>query len=335
MYSPENRAADQVRFLASRGELATTAATASPSDYAWLRRGGYEISWPVVFEGLTRGIERGRGHHGCAEGVEHLQPDCLDRFEDDVEAVVTYLLAHANVPIRNVEGWIRSRLVRATIDGHRRRRGERGAVQRPRIPNWLADLLGDDRWLTALAIHIQTWVGIPATAGTGLWPYSAWAERRMAVTGDPDGTEHDVASEVERVLAAMRKNPAWYERYIERPLGGKQAPLLLTDVDGPARDRSHLALTQRHELDDALLAEFAALAIEAMAARIARGEDRRLVVVDIIQTVFGAGTGAEHLDQPPRAGTGEDEWIHARLADPESIKRIVRQVLDILDIPDA
>jgi hypothetical protein len=317
--------------------LAEHAEAAAGMEYTVLYGSAYEMVMPVVFEGLTRAIERGRGHRDCAGGVEHLRPDCLDRYQDDVKAVVDDLLRNATVPIRNLEGWVRSRLIRATIDGHRRRRGEWGAVQRPRMTKWLAKHLGDDRWLTALAIHIQTWVGTPATAGAGLWPYGAWVERRIALTGDAGSTEQDVARDVETVLAAMRQNPAWYEKFIERPLGRKQAPLLPSggSAADPMRERSQLALVQRHEADDALLSEFASVAIDAMAVRIGRGEDRHRVVVDIIRMVFGSGTGAEHLDQPPGAGSGEDERVRRLLADPESIDRLVRQVLDILDSPDA
>ena len=335
-YSSRSESVDDVRYLASHGKLAERAATPSRTESTLLFGSAYKIVMPVVFESLTRAIERGRGHHDCASGVKHLRPDCLDRYQDDVKAVVDDLLRNATVPIHNLEGWVRSRLMRATIDGYRRRRGERGAVQRPRMTKWLAKHLGDDRWLRALAIHIQAWVGTAATAGSELWPYGAWLERRIAVTGDASSTEQDVARDVETVLAAMRQNPAWYEKFIERPLGRKEAPLLASDGSAadPMRERSQLALVQRHEADDALLSALASGAIDAMAVRIARGEDRHLVVVDIIGTVFGSGTGAEHLDQPPGAGSGEDERVRLLLADPDSIDRLVHQVLEILDIPN-
>lgn len=320
----ESQAAAHVRFLASHGELAERASTSSPSDYAWLCRGAYEIVWPVVYDGITRAVERRRGHAPCASGVEHLEPECLDRFHDDVEAVIDDLLRHATVPIRNLEGWVRSRLVRATVDGNRRRRGERGALQRPRLPQWLERLLGDDPWLRALAVDILTWVGVPATAGTGVWPYSAWADRRAALTGDARSTEHDVARDVETVLAAMRHNAPWYERFVERPLGRKQAPAL--SVDG---EPTYLALTEPHEAQDAWQRELAAVAIDVMSVRFARGEDRRSVVVDVITTVFGTIT-------PPDGPATDDSDVRldALLADQEAIDQIVRVVCEILDIPD-
>jgi hypothetical protein len=333
---PDEAAATKVRLLASHGTLADHALMASPAEYSRLHRGGYVICWPVVFQSLTRGIEYGRGHIRCAAGMEHLRPECLDRFEDDVEAVVSDLLKYAKEPIRNLEGWIRSRIGRATIEGHRRRRGERGAVQRPRMPNWLAEQLGYDPWLLALAIDIQTWVGVPATAGTALWPYDAWTERRVVVTGDASCTEQDVIKDVETVLAAMRQNRAWYERFIERPLGRKQAPLLPSEAtDDRARNLPYLPLTHVDDTTNALLSEFAGLAIGAMAVRMARGEDPRTVVVDILRTMFGSGTGAEQMDRPPGAGSVEDESALATLGDPHAVDRIVREVLDILGIHGA
>jgi hypothetical protein len=334
-YARESSAAEHVRRLARQGTLAKRAATASDSEYVQLFGGGYEIVWPVVFDGLTRRVERGRRHHGCAGGVEHLEPDCLDRYQDDVEVVVDDLLRNAKVPIQNLEGWIRSRLTAVTIDGHRKRRGERGAQQRPRLPKWLATLLAGDPWLTTLAVNVLTWVGIPATAGTGLWPYGTWADRRAAVTGDVAGTEHDVARDVETVLAAMRQNPTWYEKFVEGPLGRKPAPLLLVaDTADESVREQYLVMARRHEADDALLAELAGHAIDAMDMRIGRGEDPGHVVVDIITAVFGAGSDAEHMDLPPGAGSAGGP-LPALLADPASIERIVRQVLDILETRDA
>jgi hypothetical protein len=334
-YVSDAAAAEEVRFLARRGELARRVRDAGPEEFSLLHRGGYVICWPVVFQALTRGLENGRGHHRCGTGPEHLRPECLDRFGDDVESVVIDFLTHADKEIHNVEGWIRSRINRATVDMHRRRRGERGAVQRPRMPKWLAANLaageGDQRWLTELALNIQTWVGVTATAGTGLWPYGAWTERRIVVTGDPTGTERDVIREVDVVLDAMRRNARWYRMYIERPLGRKQAPVLPAEASGddPVRAHSHLSFTQPHEAEDALLSELAAAAIDAIADRIARGEDPRTVVEDIVRTVFGAGTGADEMDRVPGAGSAG-----ALFADKESVNRIVGRVLAILDLPE-
>src|SRR5690606_10844668 len=209
---PMGDAAAYVRYLAQRGMLAARASDGSELERALLRRGAYEIVWPVVFDGLTRGLERHRGHRRCALGIEYLESECLDRFQDDVEAVVDDLLQYARVPVRNVEGWVRSRLIRATIDGNRRRRGERGALQRPRLPQWIERQIGEDRWLRALAMDILMWVGVPTTAGAELWPYAAWTDRRAAITGDPASTERDVERDVERVLAIMRTNLRWYEQ---------------------------------------------------------------------------------------------------------------------------
>lgn len=331
----DESAANEVKELASRGELAERAGNASPVLARRLHRGAWMVCAPVVFHGLTRGVEFGRGHHRCAAGVEHLEPDCASRYSDDVEATITDLLKNARTPIHNIDGWLRTRLTRATIDGYRRRRGERGAVQRPRMPGWLAKHLGPDPWLSALALDVMVWVGIPATAGTGLWPYRSWTDRRAIVTGDYTGTEQDVVREVEIVLRAMRKNPTWYAKFIERPLGRKEAPLTAESGTDDADERSHLALTPPSEADDTALVELAAVAIDVIGIRIARGEDPPTVVVDVISTVFGSGTGSDRIDRPSGADSDLDESLRERLGDPKSVEQIVRAVLDILRPPDA
>jgi hypothetical protein len=305
---------------------------ASADERALLWRGAYEIVWPIVFDGLTRRIERQRGHRRCALGIEYLEPECLDRFQDDVEAVVDDLLRYGTVPIRNLEGWVRSRLVRATVDGNRRRRGERGALQRPRLPQWLERRLGEDPWLRVLALDILVWVGIPVAAGSGLWPCGAWADRRAAITGDIGTTEKDVERDVEEVLAIMRTNVRWYEQYIERPLGRKEIPLAPSGPEG-LQEGAYLALTEREEADDALLRELAALAIDAMAVRFARGEDRRLVVVDVIQTVFGRD--APPMDRAPDMTPTVDQELGALLSDHRAIDRLVHRICEILGVSDA
>lgn len=323
-------AAGLVRDLARRGVLADRMSTAVGAEHSRLTGGAYQIAWPVVFQRLTRRIEIGRGHHGCAAGLHRLEPECLDRFQDDVEAVLDDLFRNARTPIVNLEGWISSRLNAATVDAHRRRRGERGALQRPRLPGWLVRELDDDPWLTVLAVEVLVWVGVPTTAGVGVWPLDAWAERRAAVTGQVATGEHQVARDVERVLAAMRVRRTWYADFVERPLGRKQAPVLpapRTDADS-AREWPHLALVPRHETDDARLRDLAAAAVDAIEARVRRREDLRSVALDVLRTVFGAGTGAEDMDRTPGAGPGDAERVAALLADPATLDRIVAVLLD-------
>jgi hypothetical protein len=277
-----------IRELARDGRLAAVAASAVGGERRALTGAAYDVAWPVVFTRLTRRFEQRRGHAACSVAVNRLADDCLDRFHDDVEAVVDDLLLHARQPIRDVEAWIASRLTVATVDGHRRSRGRRGALQRPRVPAWLAGALGQDRWLTALATEVLVWVGVPATAGTGVWPLDAWAQRRAAATGDWQGSDPaTVAREVDTVLAAMRHRPGWYADYVERPLGRKRAPLV---VGAPPT----LAATAPAD-DDAELTLQAAAAVQAIEARVARGEPVRAAAVDVIATVFGDEVAARAL----------------------------------------
>ncbi|MFY1634761.1 hypothetical protein ACN27F_16035 [Solwaraspora sp. WMMB335] len=300
-----------------------------------INSGAYELVWPVVYNRLTRRVEIQRGHHRCASGMHRLQPDCFDRFQDDVEAVIADLLKNAKVPIANLEGWVTSRLGPATVDAHRRRRGERGALQRPRMPAWLVDGLDHDQWLTVLALEVLVWVGVPTTAGLNLWPLAAWTERKATVTGRHGTGEAEVARDVDRVLLAMRARPQWYAKYVERPLGHKQAPVLSgpgSDAD-PAREEVHLPLVEPYEADDTRLAELAAVAVEAIEARLRRGDDRRCAVSTVLQAVFGAGTGADELDRVPGGGTDEGTRVTALLSDPHQLDRIAEAVLEMLPGP--
>ena len=290
----------------------------------------------LVYSRLTRRIERARGHFGCATSPTALQPECWDRFMDDVEAVRADLLRHADKPIENVEGWMAARLTAVTVDAHRRRRGERGAQQRPRIPAWLRDALGHDAKLIALALDILTWSGVPAVAPNGPWPLGVWAERYAAAPGDPEASESRIAADVETVLAAMRTRRSWYDRYVEGPLGQKTIPLVPASRAGdfPGREPGHLAAVSPEETADARLHALADEAIDAISARLATGEDPRSAVVAVVHTVFGAGagadTGAEEMDRAPGEGTRSDEEVAQMLADPARVARLVEALTAIV-----
>ncbi|WP_410575312.1 hypothetical protein [Amycolatopsis sp. cmx-4-61] len=305
-----------VRRLARDGLLAGSAAAARPRALARLRGGVYTVAWPLVFTRITKPLEHRRRHADCARGLAWLRPDCLDRFHDDVEAVVEHALRRATDPIENLEGWLATRLTPATVDAHRRRRGETGALQRPRLPAWLGQALGGDPWLCDLAVQLLVWVGVPATAGAELWPLDGWAARRAEVTGEPVAGRDTLEREVEQVLAAMRTRPAWHAEHVERPLGCKQAPVAPMPAELPA-----LELVGAHELADARLAGLAEQALEAIEARLNRGEAPAEAVTAVVTTVFG--------EQSP-ANPASDDWLAAALADPERLDGIVATVLEIL-----
>jgi hypothetical protein len=325
---------DLLRDLASRGQLADIVASAAPSLRNELASAAYAVTWPVVFNRLTRGIELRRGHPACARSVGGLADDCLDRFHDDVEAAVKDVLRHADQPIHKVEAWIAARLNAATVDGHRRRRGERGALQRPRVPKWLSDALGDDLWLTKLAVDILIWVGSAATAGAGLWPIDSWVYRRAVVTGDwVGGGPSTVEHEVEAVLAAMRRHEKWYADYVERPLGLKQSPVAvgLPPGDGPGEQARPLPLSQPYELDDAQLLELATEAIATIQVRLLRGDDERATIVEVIKSIFGTGRCDWGISYPPHVAPDYDDGrVAALFGDPAEVSRIVATVLRIL-----
>lgn len=326
----ERRAA---RELAGQGALADYAGQATDVERRRLRAELYALLHPVVFSQLTRRIEARRGHSDCMVGIRRMRPDCLDRFHDDMDAVLDDVLRNARVPIQNLEGWVSRRLTAVTIDAHRRRRGERGALQRPRIPKWLARKLHHDRRLLGLAVEMLDWVGLEATAGVYEWPVEVWAaQRTMTVTvGDHDAANRSVAQDVATVIAAMRTRPDWYAAYVERPMARKQLPVVGTPRDSiePFLDPSELARAA-HVADDARRAELAALAVTIVAARVERGDDPRTAVVDAVTVLFGSGTGSESIDRLPGQDCTDDEKVMARLADPATIDRIVAVMLELL-----
>jgi len=326
--------AGHLRTLASQGGLAAAVAKASPPEVATLTGAAYAVAWPVVYAQLTRGLELRRGHTACARAIGRLSDDCLDRFQDDVEAVVYDLLRNATKPIANLEAWISARLGPATVDGYRRRRGKRGALQRPRAPKWLCRALGDDPWMVDLAIQILVWVGTSATAGGGLWPLDGWLHRRAVLTDNWTGDVPTIVREVEAVLAAMRGRAGWYDAYVETPLGRKQAPVTAapSSDDGRCVDAPPLPLTHRYEIEDAHLSNLAAQALAVIERRLRRGENPRTAVTAVLRATLGTGGASRDMDCPPHTSHGYDaEQVTTLLEDPAKLSEIVAAVLRILD----
>jgi hypothetical protein len=277
---------DLVRQLASRGELADHAATARGDARRQLRASVFEIAQPVLFRNLTRKLELKRGHYRCAIAFHHLDDQCLDRFHDDMEAVIDDVFRNARIPIISLEGWIRGRLSHATVDGYRRRRSERGALQRPRVPRWLAAELDGNPVLVALAVAILDFVGSDAPVGPGIWPVEKWADARVAHGADAATVHQVVTRETDVVLSAMRVRPRWYADYVERPLGHKR-PLSVPLQHLAAKNDAELLIDAafRQEEPDPLVAR-AAVAVAVIDHRIAGGEAPEAVVVDVVSSVF-------------------------------------------------
>jgi hypothetical protein len=305
---------DFVRGLATTGELAVVAAAASDDELRAMRAGLYEIVQPVVFQCLTRKFEIARGHRGCATSVFRLEDGCLDRFHDDMDAVLEDVFRNATMPVHNLEGWIRRRLTIATVNGYRRRRGERGALQRPRIPRWLATRLGEVPRLTTLATDLLEFVGSDGVVSTSVWPVDTWAERRALVSGDFESARRQVVRDIEVVLSAMRTRPAWYEAYVERPLGHKPHPAV--PIPRTAADD----LPHSNASDDVLLFELASIAVHRIGSRIAGGENPRTAAVDVVVQVFTNGVGG--LDRFPGDAPAFAELVVAGLADDATVDRL-------------
>ncbi|MBW6436465.1 hypothetical protein KZ829_22240 [Actinoplanes hulinensis] len=323
----------RLRELAAAGSLAA-AASGDGAERTVLAGAAYELVWPIVFARVTRRFERQRGHAVCASGLTKLADECLDRFHDDVEAVVDDLLTHARQPIRHLEAWVTARLGAATVNAHRRRRGERGALQRPRLPGWLADGLGRDRWLMALAVDMLVWVGVSGTAGDQLWPVESWAQSRGACTGDWQGSDPaTVRREIESVLVAMRARPTWYRSFVERPIGAKRPPVVTMAVDPYGEPVLPLVPGDPDARVESELRHLAGDAVRVIVARLGRGEPAETVVVEVLHTIFGgAFTGT--LDQMPHSMADPLGGIVGGLTDRSRVDRIVTEILAIVDEGD-
>jgi hypothetical protein len=316
----------RLRELARTGRLADTVASAEGAELRMLRSAAYDVVWPIVFSRLTYRVEQRRGHLRCMGGVDQLADECLDGFHDDVEAVVEDLLSHARQPVHHLEAWIAGRVNAATVDAYRRRRGERGALQRPRLPAWLAAELGHDSWLTTLAVQILVWVGVKQTAGTEVWPVDSWAQDRGRHTGNWRGSEPGVvAREIDMVLAAMRRRPAWFESFVERPLGSKQAPVAVVPVGGTDQVAAPLDLSDPFAQLESEMLRLAAAAVDAISNRRGNGEDTQAIVVEVVQRVFGTPLTAL-LDRAPHEVTDPVSEVTGALADPATVDRIVATV---------
>ena len=132
-----------------------------------------------------------------------------------------------------------------------------------------------------------------------------------------------MTEDVALVLAAMRGRPRWFADYVERPLGRKRPALATGDADARSTQEAG------HGGQDSLR-DLAALAFAALELRLARGEEPRAAVSEVLRTVFAAGSGRESLDRLPGASAGADEWVLAQLADPAAVARITEAVLALL-----
>jgi hypothetical protein len=328
-------AIENLRAMARRGELANTFAAAGGAEVRRLTAAAMTVAGPIVFSRITRAVEIQRGHRQCAVGLHRLSDSCLDRFHDDLDAVVDDL-KRTNVAVHNLEGWITRRLIPATVDGHRRRLGARGCLQRPeRLPRWLVEGVHRDVWLCSLATEMLTWVGVPATAGMAVWPLNGWVEKRIAVLGDIEGSTAPVVQrEVSRVLSVMRTKPQWYATHVERPLSMKIPPLAPAGLGWNAvAEPPAFTLTGPHDVYEAMLNEMAAACLETILARAAApGFDpqRELepVVRSVVLTTFANVDRCWDLAEPPHT-VGLHERVPSLIDDPVRLANIIWVVRDV------
>jgi hypothetical protein len=328
------RTAVSLRDLASVGKLRQEACS---GDARVLRSEAFQVVLPLVWQRHTRPLEMRKGHTRCAAGIRCLEPDCADGFTDDVESVVTALLAYRR-PIANLEGWITARMANAIKDGYRMRRSrDMGAQQRARVPLRLAVRLGNDPWMVALADKVLQWAGVRHTAGTQLWPLGVWAEARTALVcpGEPCAGEA-VEADLAVVLRTMREwDPTWYAEYVEQPLGRKWAPVAAQGLHDPEHgatsELAQLDLVPQHERDDARLAEAAAACLTAVRTGIAAGKEPRQAVTEALTSSFLADSSlCQECARAPFADSDPGAVVATILADPAALNHVVVSVMAIV-----
>jgi hypothetical protein len=316
---------DRLRDHARRGELGKI----SEAERAALRPAAFELAHRIVYDVVTRRVARGRGHGSCALDLRHVGECCLDGFHNDLEAVVELLLTSTQ-RITDLERWLAGRAPNAAIDGYRHRRGEIGALQRPRMTIWLEQGLGGDPWLCRLAVQILAWVGTPGGAGATLWPLDAWAVERATFTGDHRAsTPVKVLDEVEQVLAVMRRRSAWFRDHVQNPLEKKVAPVGGSPGERPGEPRP-LVPVDSGEAGEDWATDLAAVAVAAIQGGLNCGDDPTTTVVTVLSKLFVSGTGAEEIGRAPGAGSTGAELVSALLGDSAARPALVEEVLAIV-----
>jgi hypothetical protein len=127
----------------------------------------------------------------------------------------------------------------------------------------------------------------------------------------------------------MRRRPDWYESYVERPLGRKQAPVAaLPPTEAP------LALAEPDAGVESEMRRLASDAVGAIGRRLGRGEQTQDVVAEVIRAVFGR-TLTTGLHRAPHAGADPLGGVTGALADPATLGRIVATVRTIINDREA
>jgi hypothetical protein len=144
---------------------------------------------------------------------------------------------------------------------------------------------------------------VPVSAvGSVRWTEAGGFERRVSLTAAGAGRLRLVVDSIHRVLGANES------------LAGMPT----------AHDASS------HEADDARLRALATVAVDAIEARVARGEAADSVVVTVLTEAFGGGTGRDDPDRVPDRTVPDDERVVALVTDPAVVGRVVAAVMNII-----
>jgi hypothetical protein len=315
-YAPTLNA--DLRFFALHGYAANLGHIAEFHTAAW------EIFLPIARR-QHRKICRNCTDRGL------VRPICADRTNENAIALLERFF-RARQEIEVLEAWATAALMNAIIDHYRKQRGERGALQRARVPKWLAAALGHDPKHVLLAELIIDWAGVPTTGClSSLWPYGEWAERCAHLAGGRHAYgEREVRRDVEHVLAVMRRQrPAWLAEHILEPLTYQEVPVV-HEPGGTAYEEFRRARDASAAKDEQYLDESASHLIAALQAEARRGGLSAAVVRHLIVAEFGRRPAGRDVGRVPGDGPADlDDAVQAALTD-DRIDALVAEVLAIL-----
>jgi hypothetical protein len=316
-YAPTLNA--DLRFFALHGYAANLGHVAEFHTAAW------EIFLPIA-----RREHRTQCRNCTQRGL--VGPVCVDRTNENAIALLERFF-RARQEIQVLEAWATAALLNAIVDHYRRQRGERGALQRARVPKWLATAFGHDPKRVLLAELIIDWVGVPTTGGlSSLWPYGEWADRCAPLAGGRHAYgERDVRRDVEHVLAVMRRQrPAWFAAHILEPLTYQEVPVVHepggTEYEQFRRAREASSAKDEQYLDDSATNLIAALQAEARrGGGLSAAVVRHLIAAEFGRRPAGSDVGRLPGDEPADL----DDAVHSALTD-DRIDALVAEVLAIL-----
>lgn len=231
-----------------------------------------ECLWEI-FTGVALRAHGGKTGLSERDRLRRLPPETADRVTNDAQALLEKFVTMKD-PIKvSLEAWATGARPNAVSDKNRRDRGERGALQKARVPEGLKRALGHDPLLVEIARRIIDFAGTPRAVGGSGWPTGTWSSDLAPLAGAAgEYPERACERDVERVLHLMAAwNQTWLDQRILGPLSRQALPVAFRD-DAAETDRPGSADERDADQRDRLLLDAAADLLDALADRLAVGD---------------------------------------------------------------